>query len=315
MTFNEFIPLFGQLEAVFGDQPEAKALIYFDVLKAVDVVALQSAIVSIVQTADKFPMPKQILDNLPGSASPKVAAKAGWMQALDAATNGPFSEFDPIAGTFPTGDILNDVTFRAIGGVAGLCNLQSIANDATKLSFAERDFCDHFDAIVSTEPEAVLSLNLGREQRQLPSSSHEPRQIGDIASRVFDERPRAMSTVHYAQPELQPCAIPTPKLPYEPQGSQLLDPETLQHDDNAHPWGGVRNALRRRLYFFEFQLVMRHIEFQGVNENRRTFTLKVDPITWQTLSRDNDYYRIEIERAVCEWCGTSTWTVNWALTV
>lgn len=64
-----------------------------------------------------------------------------------------------------------------------------------------------------------------------------------------------------------------------------------------------------------FQLVTSHLEFKGVNEAQRLFQFVVDPVTWQTLSRDNDYYRGEIERAVAEWTGTTTWTVEWALKV
>jgi len=317
VKFDEFVPVFAQLEAVFGDQSEAKALMYFDTCKPHSAEAVKNAIATIITTADKFPLPKDILAHLPGAATGKNAAKLAWLAACDAAIGGPFSEYDPVNGTFPTGDDLDDAAFRAVGGVAGLCNLQAIANNPTALSFAERDFCDRYDAVAATMTDATHMLNAGTERRQIPAASHEPRQIGDITSRMFDGRPRAVSTVHYDR-SIEPGTIPEPKAARNPEGSQILYPETTQHDDSADPWGGVRNILRKRMHPLVFQLVMSHLQFDGVNESRRRFMLKVDPVTWQTLTSGGDErrsYRADIERAVAEWTGTTTWTVDWALMV
>lgn len=316
MKYDEFIPLFASLEAVFGDQAEAKALLYFDTFKPHNFEGVKAAIATIVQTGDRFPLPKDILAHLPGAASPKNAAKLAWLAACDAATDGPFSEYDPVEGSFPTGEDLDNATFKAIGGVTGLCNLQRIANNPTALSFAERDFCDKYEAVAVADFDAGHALNPGQSPRQLPAASHEPKQIGDIVDRMFSARPRAESVVYYDR-ATEPGTIPQPAKPYVPEGSQILHPETLQHDDSADPWGGVRNILRQRLHPLVFQLVTSRLVFDGVNESRRRYRIKADPITWQTLTNGGEGrdYKADIERAVAEWTGTTTWTVEWALTV
>lgn len=72
MKYDEFIPLFASLEAVFGDQSEAKALLYFDTFKPHAFEGVKAAIATIVQTGDRFPLPKDILAHMPG-ATPQLS--------------------------------------------------------------------------------------------------------------------------------------------------------------------------------------------------------------------------------------------------
>lgn len=72
MKFDEFIPMFSLLEAAFGDQPEAKALLYFDTFKPYAFDAVKVAIATIIQTGDRFPLPKDILAHMPG-ATPQLS--------------------------------------------------------------------------------------------------------------------------------------------------------------------------------------------------------------------------------------------------
>jgi len=317
MTFKEFLPIFAELEAAFGAQNEVRRDVYFKDFQGVDAATYRQAADVCRRTCRFFPTIAELTASLPGAHTAKESAKLAWLAACDAATDGPFSDYDPVNGTFPTGEDLDDAAFRAVGGVSGLCNLQAIANNPTALSFAERDFCDRYDAVAATMTDATHMLNAGTERRQIPAASHEPRQIGDITARMFDERPRSQSTVHYDR-SIEPGTIPEPKAARIPEGSQIVYPETTQHDDSADPWGGVRNILRKRMHPLIFQLVMSHLQFDGVNESRRRFMLKVDPVTWQTLTSGGDErrsYRADIERAVAEWTGTTTWTVDWALVV
>ena len=146
MTRDEFAAVFATLEAAYGAQNEARADIYFDDFQAFDVSTFRTAALTCRRSCRFFPSIAELMAEMPGMVVPKTAAKLAFQKALEAATEGP-SIHDSFQGTMPTGQFLDDLTFDAVGSEAGLKRLLDCSDDVTRLSFAERDFCDRYEAL------------------------------------------------------------------------------------------------------------------------------------------------------------------------
>lgn len=55
--------------------------------------------------------------------------------------------YDPINGTRPTGEDLDEVTLEAVGGKRGLWRLAALIDDEERLHWARRDFIESYKAI------------------------------------------------------------------------------------------------------------------------------------------------------------------------
>ena len=146
MTFKEFVGVFATLESAFGAQNEARRDIYFEDFQDVDLASFKAAATTCRRSCRFFPSIADLMAELPGMIAPRSAAKLAFQKALEAATEGP-SIHDSFQGTMPTGQYLDDLTFDAVGSEAGLKRLLEASDDVTRLSFAERDVCDRYEAL------------------------------------------------------------------------------------------------------------------------------------------------------------------------
>jgi len=200
-TDQGFVGFWGVLEATFGAQDPARAKIYRTVLQQIADSDLAAAAVRCVVECRAFPVPRDILDRVPGSLSVQSAAAAAWSRVLTSATNGP-TAYSPATGTSPTGADLDDDCLSAIGGRGGLCNLATAQDDAQQVGFIRRDFLVSYEA--RRQCEAAGLLPDGTNPPELPGARDEVRSLSAALAadmhvpaeisgdEAFEERRRTM---------------------------------------------------------------------------------------------------------------------------
>lgn len=164
------------LESVFGVQPETKHDLYFELLSDYTYEQLKAAVTRCARELRAYPTIRDIMDRIPGQMDSKSVASAAWMRVLHAATcdNSRYGDYNPNTGWTPNGYGLTPEEMAAAGGPRGLKSILYAAEDPSQLGYAERNFIDHYTAVVA-------QLAAGRNPAYLPPrhTSHEPRLIGD----------------------------------------------------------------------------------------------------------------------------------------
>lgn len=160
MTTAKWELQWATLMLTFGDQPKGKSTVYFRAMKLDQIpqANVEVAVTRCLNECTRFPVPRDLLDRIPGHLSDQALADAAWRRVLESATNGP-GVHDLNCGWLPSGEGLTPTELDAIHGKNGLKRLYDMSEDGPQLGFARRDFIASFKAV--QEAEASLSLRGG----------------------------------------------------------------------------------------------------------------------------------------------------------
>jgi len=156
------------LESVFCVQPETKHDLYFELLSDYNYRELKASIIRCAKELRAYPNIMDIIDRMPGRIDAKSQSKIAWMNVLKAATSSKSCDGDymPASGWQPNGHTLTDVELAACGGLRGLRLIMEQSEIPSELSFRERDFCDHYAAVVA-QSNVGQGRVMGTETKQL----------------------------------------------------------------------------------------------------------------------------------------------------
>lgn len=170
-TLEAFSERFALLEIAFGAQDEARMKGYHGMFAKHDLDALEFAFGRCIKELDRFPVPKQILERLPGHLNLQTQAENAWARVLYSATDGP-DEYCPSTGTLPTGADLDEKELDCAGGVRGLKRILSVSDDQNEIGFLRRDFISRYEAYTRT---ARAGLPAGRDVKRIGAG--EPKRL------------------------------------------------------------------------------------------------------------------------------------------
>lgn len=152
MNDKAFLDAWSFLTATFGDpsrspvEVDAKARAYQIALADLADDQLARAVGRCLRECQRFPLPKDILDRVPGRLDPKTEAENAWTRALKSATDGP-GDHNPATGWQPSGHDLDDETLAAAGGQRGLRRILDVSEDTEQLGWTQRAFLARWEAV------------------------------------------------------------------------------------------------------------------------------------------------------------------------
>jgi len=156
MTRKEFAAGWAVLESVFGAQETPRFKAYWTLTEArFPDGAFLVAVRRCAEECPRFPVPKDLLDRMPGRIDKKTAATNAWERALHAAVSGPGTS-NGITGWQPSGEDLDPETLAAAGGTRGLKRILAVSEDTEQLGWVRREFLDRWDAVQANVTAGLL---------------------------------------------------------------------------------------------------------------------------------------------------------------